>query len=138
MEEIFVEFPADTRYLHLATSLCRVLCEVLRHEEVDKRTIEDLELCVSEACTNAILHGAGGDSVGRVSLRFQVGIDLVILQVGDQGKGFDIERIPHPDLENPPERGLGLYIIRSKMDEVKYIRGAAGNYLEMRKFFRRK
>ena len=133
MEEVYVEFPADLKYLHLATSMCHILCDILNRSITNAGLSEDIELCISEACTNAILHGDQTGLHSKVFVRFQVDKKRVILQVGDQGKGFDMSLIPQPDLNSPPDSGLGLYIISSKMDEVRYIQGDNGNYLEMTK-----
>jgi len=135
MEEIYVEFPANLKYLHLATSLCRILCEVLQQSRIRPGLQEDMELCVSEACTNAILHGSRTVPESKVFLRFLVDREQVIVHVGDQGRGFDLNQVPSPDLESYPEQGLGLFIIRSKMDRVRYVRGESENYLEMIKYY---
>jgi hypothetical protein len=53
------------------------------------------------------------------------------MRVTDHTPGFAFrERIPPP----PPlsDRGRGLFLIQSAMDEVKYLRGAGENTLVMR------
>ena len=135
MEEFFLRFPARIRYLHLATSLCRELCAKVPRKRNGKDFVEDIELCISEACTNAIKYGSGRDPGNAVSVHFHVYPDHVNIRVGDQGEGFELEDIPAPDLEKHPERGYGLYIIRAKMDAVRYVRQQDGNYLEMTRYF---
>ena len=51
----------------------------------------------------------------------------------DYGNSFDLDDVPDPDLEALPESGLGMYIIRSFMDEVKYVAGTP-NVLSMTKY----
>ncbi len=135
MEEFYLFFPAKIRYLHLATSLCRELCAKVPRKRKVKDFVEDIELCISEACTNAIKYGSGRDSGAAISVRFHLYPDHVIIRVGDQGEGFDLNNIPAPDLEKHAERGYGLYIIRAKMDAVRYVRARDGNYLEMTRYF---
>jgi len=135
MEEVYLSFPARIAYLHLATTLCRELCDSAPGKRKDRDFVEDIELCISEACTNAIKYGSGRETGAAVSVRFQLFPDHVIIRIGDQGEGFDLDDIPAPDLETHPERGYGLYIIKSKMDDVRYVRTQDGNYLEMTRFF---
>jgi serine/threonine-protein kinase RsbW len=135
VEEFYLSFPARIAYLHLATSLCRELCASVPRKRKVKDFVEDIELCISEACTNAIKYGSARDSGAAISVRFQVHADHVVIRIGDQGEGFDLDEIPAPDLEKHPERGYGLYIIKAKMDDVRYVRAGDGNYLEMTRFF---
>jgi serine/threonine-protein kinase RsbW len=55
----------------------------------------------------------------------------------DHGAGFDLERVPEPDLDEHPEGGYGLYIIRKIMDEVAYSGDGTVNTLAMKKHFRK-
>lgn len=135
MQEFYLRFPAQIRYLHLATSLCRELCAKVPHKGKLEIFLKDMELCISEACTNAIKYGSQSMEAGYISVCFSVYPNRVVIQIGDRGGGFDLEEIPVPDLETHPERGYGLYIIKAKMDEVRYVRDREGNYLEMTKHF---
>jgi serine/threonine-protein kinase RsbW len=135
MEEFYLRFPAQIRYLHLATNLCRQLCAKVPKERKVKDFVVDIELCISEACTNAIKHGGRGGSDDFISVRFLLFPELIRIQIGDTGAGFDPEDVPEPDPEILSEKGYGLYIIKTKMDEVHYVRSGEGNYLEMTKFF---
>ena len=58
--------------------------------------------------------------------------DLCV-RVYDHGQGFDIDLVPEPDLDELPERGRGLFLIRTLMDAVSYRRIEGGNVLEMHK-----
>jgi serine/threonine-protein kinase RsbW len=135
MQEFYIRFPSDIRYLHLATSFCRELCAKVPHKGTLDVFLKDMELCISEACTNAIQYGTQSSEMGYISVLFSVSPDKVIIRIGDRGVGFDLEEIPLPDLETLPERGYGLYIIKAKMDEVRYVRDREGNYLEMTRYF---
>lgn len=80
--------------------------------------IEDLKVAVSEACTNAMKHGCriAQDSY---NVDYIVNGDRLIIDVCDKGIGFDFEALEAPDFDNPKENGLGLYIIKTLMDEVE-------------------
>lgn len=135
MQEFTIRFPSEIRYLHLATSFCRELCAKVPHKGKLEAFLKDMELCISEACTNAIQYGTKSSESGYISVSFSLYPDRVVIRIGDRGVGFDLEEIPVPDLDNHPERGYGLYIIKAKMDEVRYVRDREGNYLEMTRLF---
>ena len=135
MEEVVLRLPAKLEYLQLATSLCRELCAKV-HQRDTKDLVEDVELCISEACTNAIKHGSPEGDASEIAIQFCMFPEKVVIRIADYGLGFDLESIPAPDLNTHPERGYGLYIIRSKMDRVRYVRQKTENYLEMTKLFK--
>lgn len=79
--------------------------------------IEDLKVAVAEACTNAIKHGCGEES--NYSIEFSVLKDKLRIEIEDGGTGFDYKNLKDPDLSKPKEGGLGLFIIKTLMDEVE-------------------
>ncbi len=92
----------------------------------DIEAIEDIKVAVAEAVTNAILHsGTTYDKVTITSTFKQVEKALVI-EVTDYGKGFDYEELHRPDLSKLEAGGLGLFVIKSMMDEVT-IQTASGS-----------
>jgi serine/threonine-protein kinase RsbW len=137
MEEIRLTFPRKVSYLVFATSISKQICQQIIECREDKSFASDVELCVSEACTNAIKYGRSAEKEDNISLYFQIHPDKLVIKVQDKGSGFNLNKLPAPDLESLPERGYGLYIIRSKMDDVQYSRTEKGNFLTMKKFFKR-
>ena len=77
--------------------------------------IEDIKVAVSEACTNAIKHSLDE----KFNIEFEVLNNGLAINIQDKGKGCDIDSIGEPDLENPKESGLGLFIIKTLMDELE-------------------
>ena len=137
MEEIRLTFPRKVSYLRFATSFSKQICQQIEECLEDKSLTSDIELCVSEACTNAIKYGQSIKREDVISLYFQIHKDKLIIKVQDKGSGFNLNSLPDPDIENLPDGGYGLYIIRSKMDDVRYSRTERGNFLTMIKFFKR-
>lgn len=76
--------------------------------------IEDIKVAVSEACTNAIKHS----NDNKFFITFDILENGLAIEIKDTGKGYDVESLHQPDLNNPKESGLGLFIIQSLMDEV--------------------
>ncbi len=79
--------------------------------------IEDIKVAVAEACTNAIKHSKNTE----FEVDFELDIDRICIVVKDDGKGFIHEDIKSPNLLEPKEEGgLGIFIIKSLMDEVEF------------------
>lgn len=76
--------------------------------------IEDIKVAVSEACTNAIKHS--NDDIFYIT--YTMLENGLTIEISDKGEGYNIANIPQPDLENPKENGLGLFIIQTLMDDV--------------------
>ena len=102
--------------------------------------IEDLKLAVAEACTNCIQHASHSD---EVRIACEVHADKLVVTVEDRGKGFDAGRIApralgEPRLGEPQEGGLGVFLIRTLMDDVSYeVDPQSGTRLTMTKHLRK-
>lgn len=136
MEEIRLTFPRKVSYLLFATSISKQICQQIKECREDKSFASDVELCVSEACTNAIKYGRSTERDDMITLYFEIHPDKLVIKVQDKGSGFNLKSLPDPDLNSLPEHGYGLYIIRSKMDDVEYSRTEKGNFLTMIKSFK--
>jgi serine/threonine-protein kinase RsbW len=135
--ELTLQFLRKFDYLHLAARMSRLVCEAIREPELPGNFLDEVELAVSEACTNAIRHTADADADARVIVNFRVDDARLVIEVKDQGTGFDMDEVPLPEFDQHPEGGYGLYIIRTIMDEVQYVRGEDYNTLTMKKYFRK-
>ena len=80
--------------------------------------IEDIKVAVAEACTNAIVHGICNQDE-NFNIHFAMDEEKIVIKVQDQGTGFYCEAVEEPDLTSPKEGGLGIFIIKSLMDEVE-------------------
>ncbi len=90
------------------------------------------ELCVAEACNNAVLHAAGAGRARPVSVEAVCSATQLELRVSDHTPGFDWPgKVALPGVRSA--NGRGLFIIQAYMDEVLYFRGPGENVLIMRK-----
>lgn len=82
--------------------------------------IDEVKLAVSEAVTNAVIHGYGTD--GARMVRVEVGLEsgLLTVVVIDQGRGMeDVAWAMQPAVSSDPERmGLGFAFMQSHMDSL--------------------
>jgi len=93
--------------------------------------IEDIKVAVSEACTNAIKHSLDD----KFLIQFSVLENGLTIEVEDKGTGYDVKSLQEPDLTNPKESGLGLFIIKALMDEVSTISNSdEGTRIKMTKY----
>jgi serine phosphatase RsbU (regulator of sigma subunit)/anti-sigma regulatory factor (Ser/Thr protein kinase) len=104
----------------------------LAEQGMPEKELFSYELCIAEACYNAIEYAKDGARDLRPVAEVLFSGDLIELRATDHTPGFSMpERIPQPSPQN--ERGRGLFIIHSVMDEVRYLRGSGENTLIMRK-----
>lgn len=82
----------------------------------DIEKIEDIKVAVAEACTNAITHGK--NDIDSFTVDFLIDEEKLMITVCDNGKGCSTNCIKSPDLTLLNEGGLGVFIIKSLMDDV--------------------
>ncbi|MEL6820563.1 MAG: ATP-binding protein [Calditrichota bacterium] len=98
------------------------------------------ELCVVEACNNAIKHAYENKSGNLVEVEVHLGINHITFDICDKGKVMKMRDTPNldydiEDLNQVPEGGMGLFIIHSVMDEVNYGHIHGRNVLRLARFF---
>jgi len=96
----------------------------------------DIKLCLNEALINAMKHGHQFDPRLFVEVRAQVKDDRLIIEVKDQGQGFDLKKFPNPtDTANLYKySGRGVFLIKKLMDEVEHF--DCGRGIKMVKFLK--
>jgi anti-sigma regulatory factor (Ser/Thr protein kinase) len=97
---------------------------------------------VDEACTNIIKHAYFGKG-GIINITCELQDNDFVITIKDNGRPFDPNSIPPPDLESDLDRrkigGLGIYLMKKLMDDVSYSFNAKeGNKVVMRKKLMRK
>lgn len=90
--------------------------------QVPEDKMPGLLLALTEASTNAIMHGNKSNPEKIVSIDAFREDNKLIVTVKDQGVGFDDTKIPDPTApENLlKDSGRGLYLMKIYMDELKY------------------
>lgn len=106
----------------------RALRGICRHLGFDESEAYQIELCAVEAANNAIIHAYGNRPGHRVEARFRVNPENVIVEISHTGTSPEAlpetETAPDAGISDPSslsETGRGLFIIRSVMDETRYV-----------------
>jgi serine/threonine-protein kinase RsbW len=121
--------PAITREvsLHWAVEVPALLEEVvavltgLGYSARDRMAVR---LALEEALLNALRHGNGGDPSKCVHCTYRAHPRALLVDVVDEGRGFDPNLVPDPTLPENLERpcGRGLLLMRHAMTWVCYSR----------------
>ncbi|MDO8549226.1 MAG: ATP-binding protein [Ignavibacteria bacterium] len=88
-------------------------------------TIDNMMLAVEEACTNIIKHAYKSYPDGEIIIKIKYEEKKLIITIIDYGKAFQPESIPEPNIQEYYRQhrvgGLGMYLMKTLMDDVKYI-----------------
>jgi sigma-B regulation protein RsbU (phosphoserine phosphatase) len=94
-----------------------------------------MNLALEEAVTNVILYAYPSGSDGLVDIEAILRKDSLEFIITDSGIPFDPTQAPVADVtldvEKRPIGGLGIYLVRTIMDVVKYERKDGHNVLSM-------
>jgi len=123
--------PARAEYI----TLCRLaLTGIARLRELSDELLADLKLALTEAASNSVRHAYGDEGVGVVEISYELFPDRLVIEVTDEGEGFDLAKTEgHSD--ELSEGGLGIAIIRAIADEVEIgaLPGGKGSRLRFEK-----
>ncbi|MGB5894871.1 MAG: ATP-binding protein [Ignavibacteriaceae bacterium] len=90
-----------------------------------KEDIENIMLAVDEACTNIIKHAYSSYPDGEIVIKLEFNSEKILISIIDKGSTFNPDSVPDPDLQkyykNGRVGGLGMYLMKTLMDDVKYI-----------------
>ena len=99
------------------------IMDVVRNTQCATGKEDAIELALTEALANAVVHGAKGDP--KKIVECDVACDEtrgMLIVVRDPGPGFDPAHIPNPVVgENIySNHGRGIFLINTLMDEVQF------------------
>ena len=120
--------PAKPEYITLSRL---ALAGLSRVRSFPDETLADLKLALTEACSNSVRH-AYENGEGHVDISFELRDDRLIVEVADDGTGFELEQGAKNDGDVLSEGGLGIAIIRSIADEVEIEGGPSGKGSRLR------
>jgi len=139
-QKISFEIPSDFEYIRMMVKEIVEIAEDLGY----KGEYNKLATAIDEILTNALIHGnwegkkrddiTEKDKDKKIYIDFEYDEKKIRIVIRDEGKGFDVSKIPDP---TQPENiynyhGRGIFITRSFMDEVKFSK--KGNEITLIKY----
>jgi len=95
-----------------------------------------LTLALDEIVSNVIRHGFDDAGEHAIAVTLDIAGGTITATVVDDGSPFDPLDAPAPDLDAPLEErrpgGLGIHLVRTTMDDVRYARDGDRNVLTIR------
>ena len=114
-ELVELRVPSRPEWVALARLAAATVANRLRFSIEE---IEDVKLAVAEACTAVIQHEAHGEFI---DVTCEALADLLRIRVRDSGRqGVARAQAPNMNFDEARIAGLGVFLIRTLMDEVSY------------------
>ena len=96
---------------------------------VERECLDDMELAVTEACTNVLQHATGSDDDYEVAV--EVNESMCEIRVTDGGAGFDHAAVGE-GAPGSAESGRGIQLMNALVDKVQFLsRPQAGTIVHL-------
>jgi serine/threonine-protein kinase RsbW len=115
-----LEIPSDIRYIERVVEIVAMQCAQFAYPP--RQCCLNIPVALSEALSNAILRGNGERTDAHVQVKVDVTRERLILEVLDEGLGFDFEDcLTDPTEPGNLERedGRGLFLMTRLMDRIE-------------------
>jgi len=123
-EIIDLDTPARAEYLAIIRSVTLLVCKRMDFSEEKE---EDIKAAIAEAYINVIKHAyrnSDRNYIKRANIRYLLYPEKLAIVVKDFGRGFDPHfvqlYVKRADTERPEKVGLGIFLIKTLMDEIEY------------------
>ena len=112
--------------------------EFLTGNKIEIYVCNAVEICLTEALNNVIKHAYKGENSNQIEIIIRINDNLLGIDIIDEGcprENLIISELNFDptDIDNLPEGGMGLYIIKQLMDELNYFSFNGKNYFTLRK-----
>jgi anti-sigma regulatory factor (Ser/Thr protein kinase) len=118
-------------------NLTLAIATYYRDNGVPEEICYDVRLALEEAISNTIKYGYDDQQTHTIHVRAGFDNLNLIIQIEDDAKAFNPLEAPAPDLSLPVEKKpigcLGIYLMRSVIDQIDYKRNGTRNILRMKK-----
>ena len=84
---------------------------------VEETCVSDIELAVTEACTNVLNHADGTEDIYEVS--FEINEEMAHIRIIDTGRGFEEGQIELS--AESAESGRGIFLMKALVDDLKFV-----------------
>jgi serine/threonine-protein kinase RsbW len=115
-------------------SFMKPVLNCAKTEGFDQKRIQEIELALEETLANIFNYAYPG-TPGDVEINCKLETGRLIIEIIDSGIPFDITSLSDPDLTADIEErkigGLGVFLVKKMMDEVRYRREKDRNILNL-------
>lgn len=125
VRSIELKIPCESGYEKIAMHCAG---DLARQMGFTPERAQDLEIAVAEACINAMEHGNHNDISTKIYVSMTVHDDHLSVDVADEGRSgtpsaadFALPDIAAQIDGTLPPGGMGLFVIKSLVDEVEFV-----------------
>jgi serine/threonine-protein kinase RsbW len=113
--------------------------DFLLKSDTEQHICNAIDICLTEALNNVIKHAYKGELNHPIEINVVKDSKLLEVQIIDKGSSRDSLEIKDldfdpEDINNLPEGGMGLYIMKQLMDELDYYSLNGRNFFTLRKY----
>lgn len=112
--------------------------EYLSGNKIETHVCNAVEICLTEALNNVIKHAYKGENTNQIEIVIRIitnQLEIDIIDEGSPRQNLIISELNFDpaDIDNLPEGGMGLYIIKQLMDDLNYYSLNGKNFFTLRK-----
>ncbi|HLW67489.1 MAG TPA: ATP-binding protein [Gemmataceae bacterium] len=126
MEQASRRFTSDLEQLAEIRGFVREQCRALWPEPSATEALAKLELAVSEAATNIMLHAYDREPGRPVDVTVEGNEGQITVTMYHHGYSFDPESVAPPSFDGSRQCGFGVFLIRESVDDVAYLQEEKG------------
>lgn len=133
-----------TKVLKLDSDPCNLqaclkeLTPFLQETGLPEKTVQSLLVALGEGVTNASRHSYGCEKGHPIEITLEDTAEKLVVRLRDYGKKINLAGIKEPTLPPVSGGGLGIYFMKTIMDDLQYNTAhAEGNELIMTKYKKR-
>jgi serine/threonine-protein kinase RsbW len=128
---IELDIPNDVRHIERVVERVQRECRAMAYGP--RQVMLNVPVALTEALSNAILRGNADDPSKHVHVRASVDANRLIVEVRDEGRGFDLDACTVDVGIDTVERedGRGLFLMRNLMDRVECVSARRGNTVRL-------
>jgi sigma-B regulation protein RsbU (phosphoserine phosphatase) len=121
-----LEIRSDLGELRRVREFVRAACHNLPPQSLDEASVGQLELAVTEACSNIMKHAYRGRTDQPIHLEIEIHPGKVSVLLHHLGDPFDPTKVSPPALDGSQVSGFGVYLITRSVDAARYYRDDLG------------
>jgi anti-sigma regulatory factor (Ser/Thr protein kinase) len=120
--------PAEAKYLRQVREFAE---KYGKSQGFSRKDINSLKISLDEICSNIVLYAYRDMERGDIQIEIKRENGSIIVHIEDRGVEFDYGSVKTPNLQKYVEQkmkgGLGLHLVKTMNDEVRYERVGGRN-----------